>query len=182
MKIYTKKGDQGQTSLYGGAKLDKSHLRIHSYGEVDELNSYLGLLKNYSPEKEIIRDLENLQQELFTIGAHLAADPEKNNLKLPAFNQSLIGYLEKRIDAMEEQLSPLKSFILPGGNERVSHAHIARCICRRTERSVVALDRKTSVDPYILTLLNRLSDYLFVTARYMAHLDGVKETPWLPDK
>lgn len=180
MKVYTKKGDAGQTGLIGGTRVSKSSLRIESYGTVDELNSYIGLLRDRVLSEESKKQLIEIQDRLFTIGSHLANDPEKGRMKLPSIGEGDITYLENGIDAMEERLEPMTSFILPGGHETVSFAHIARCVCRRAERLIVALGQENEVDAVILAYLNRLSDYLFVYSRYVSAELKAYEIPWKP--
>ncbi|MBL0234930.1 MAG: cob(I)yrinic acid a,c-diamide adenosyltransferase [Chitinophagaceae bacterium] len=181
-KIYTKTGDKGTTSLIGGTKVPKSHLRIESYGNVDELNSYIGLCRDHihiEPVRELLREI---QDRLFTIGSSLACDPEKEpGLKIPDLKEEDVSLLEKDIDRMNEQIPAMKSFILPGGDIAISHLHVARCICRRAERSCVRLKMEdTEVEAIIIKYLNRLSDHLFVLCRYMAHQLNVEEIPWKP--
>ena len=181
MKVYTKKGDQGQTSLLGGTRVSKSHLRIESYGTVDELNSYLGLVRDHlTDDKETVDRIISVQDHLFTMGSQLANDPEHSNFKAPSLEQSDIDLLEKWIDDMDEELEPMRNFILPGGNIAVSHSHIARCICRRAERSVVRLAEVSEVEAINISYLNRLSDYLFVLCRKIAKENSAKEIPWKP--
>jgi len=180
MKIYTKKGDKGKTSLLGGSRVPKFHYRIEAYGTVDELNSYLGLLGDKKSAQPYLERLRKIQHELFNIGSHLANDPEKSNFALPPFEESSVERLEKEIDSMNEELSPLKNFILPGGLEANSVAHICRTICRRAERRVVELHENEEIDPIIITYLNRLSDWLFVFARLMSKEADAKEIPWNP--
>jgi len=182
MKIYTKTGDKGITSLIGGTKVSKAHLRIEAYGTVDELNSYIGLCKDLLTDKNSTAILHEVQDRLFTIGSALACDPEKETkMKIPDLKEEDITLLEKEIDKMDEILPSMKSFILPGGHPTVSHLHIARCICRRAERCCVRLEAESSeVEPIITKYLNRLSDYLFVLARYAGHLLNVAELPWKP--
>jgi len=184
MKIYTKTGDKGTTSLIGGTKVSKAHLRIEAYGTVDELNSYIGLCKDLSTDKKSNAVLQEVQDRLFTIGAALACDPEKETkMKIPDLKEEDITLLEKEIDMMNETLPPMKSFILPGGHITVSHIHISRCICRRAERCCVRLEaEQNEVEPIIIKYLNRLSDYLFVLARYTGHLLNITELPWKPRK
>ncbi len=182
LKIYTKIGDLGMTSLIGGTKVPKSHLRIESYGTVDELNSFIGLLKDqleHEGSRELLREV---QDRLFTIGSSLACDPEKEpKMKLPDLSEHDVAYLEKMIDGMNDRLSPMRSFILPGGHSAVSTAHIARCVCRRAERHCVNMtEQQMFVDPLVVKYLNRLSDCLFVLARYIAYLMGIQETEWKP--
>ncbi|MES2799993.1 MAG: cob(I)yrinic acid a,c-diamide adenosyltransferase [Bacteroidota bacterium] len=180
MKVYTKKGDEGKTGLIGGTRILKSSLRIEAYGTVDELNSYLGLLRDLQVEENAKTQLLDIQDRLFTLGSHLAADPEKSTMKLPEIHESDVENLEKWIDAMEEQLEPMKSFVLPGGHSTVSFCHIARCVCRRAERITVDLAQQTTIDPIIVKYLNRLSDYLFILSRYLTKQLSAKESPWVP--
>lgn len=181
-KIYTKTGDLGQTSLIGGTKVAKSHIRIESYGTIDELNSYIGLVSDQIEFIEIKVTLKEIQDRLFTIGSSLATDPEKDSkMKLPDLKEEDILYLEQQIDRMNEALPVMKNFILPGGHVAVSTSHIARCICRRAERLCVNLkEHEEFIDPVVIKYLNRLSDYLFVLARYIGHLLQVEEIPWKP--
>lgn len=182
LKIYTKTGDKGSTSLIGGTKVPKSHLRIEAYGTVDELNSWIGLLIDHIKTRHEKRILKEIQDRLFTIGSSLASDPKKEpRLKIPDLGELDILLLEKEIDKMNGKLPVMKSFLLPGGHPTVSFTHIARCVCRRTERLTVALDQnKMFVDPLVIKYLNRLSDYLFVLARYAGKNLKVKEIPWRP--
>lgn len=180
MKIYTKTGDKGSTSLIGGTKVSKAHLRIEAYGTVDELNSYIGLCRDLATDEDLLKVLEEIQDRLFTIGSALACDPEKETkLKIPDLHEEDISLLEKSIDAMNEILPPMKSFILPGGHPSISHLHIARCICRRAERCCVRLEEEGhAAEPIVLRYMNRLSDYLFIAARYTAHQLGIADVPW----
>ena len=182
MKIYTKTGDAGTTSLIGGTKVSKAHLRIEAYGTVDELNSYIGLCKDLLADQDSKSVLQEIQDRLFTIGSALACDPEKETkLKIPDLKEEDITLLENAIDKMNGELPPMKSFILPGGHPTVSHLHIARCVCRRAERSCVRLQmEKNEVDPIIPKYLNRLSDYLFILARYSGLTLNIAEFPWKP--
>ena len=180
MKIYTKTGDKGTTSLIGGTKVSKAHLRIEAYGTVDELNSYTGLCKDLIQDNNSKTVLQEIQDRLFTIGSALACDPQKETkIKIPDLKEEDINLLENEIDRMNEILPPMKSFILPGGHPSISHLHIARCICRRAERCCVRLEsEQNEVAPIIIKYLNRLSDYLFMLARYAGHLLNVAEMPW----
>ena len=179
-KIYTKTGDAGKTSLIGGTKVQKSHIRIESYGTVDELNSFVGLVADSFEDTHTIELLREIQDRLFTIGSSLACDPDKEtSMKIPDLNEKDIELLEQEIDKMNEVLPEMKSFIIPGGSIAVSNAHIARCVCRRAERNVVLLlSQDTFVEPLVIKYLNRLSDYLFVLARYIGLKGGVVEIPW----
>jgi cob(I)alamin adenosyltransferase len=179
-KIYTKTGDAGETSLIGGVRVSKSHIRIESYGTIDELNSYLGLIKDQIETKELSEIIYEIQDRLFTIGSVLASDPEKSNMKIPDLHQEDVIVLENAIDKMNEVLPELKSFVLPGGNVLASHCHVARCICRRAERLVVLLAQNAPVPELIVSYLNRLSDYLFVLARYIVFNNNGIEVPWRP--
>ncbi len=176
-KIYTKTGDEGQTALFGGKRLPKSHLRIECYGTVDELNSFLGLVRDCTDDAHIREVLFEIQNRLFDLGANLATDPSKS-VTIPTLTLSDIQLLENEIDAMEATLPALKNFILPGGHPTVSHCHVARCVCRRAERLVVALNMEEAVAPEVLQYLNRLSDFLFVLARKVGHNVGAKEVIW----
>jgi cob(I)alamin adenosyltransferase len=182
-KIYTRTGDKGLTSLIGGTKVPKDNLRIESYGTVDELNSFIGLLGDHLAALSIdISALREIQDRLFTIGSSLACDPEKEpKLKIPDLKTSDIDWLEKEIDRMNETLPPMRSFILPGGNLAVSTAHIARCVCRRAERICVHMQENgLFIEPIVIQYLNRLSDYLFMLSRHIGHLCHVPEIPWRP--
>ena len=182
LKIYTKTGDLGRTSLIGGTKVPKSHIRIETYGTVDELNSYIGLLNDYITDMHSNAMLKEIQDRLFTIGSSLACDPDKEPLmKIPDLKEEDISVLEKEIDVMNEVLPEMKHFILPGGNVAVSTAHITRCVCRRAERLCVNMqEHEIFVDPLVIKYLNRLSDYLFVLARYIGHINNVVEIAWKP--
>lgn len=182
LKIYTKTGDKGNTSLIGGTKVPKSHIRIESYGTVDELNSYLGLVSDYLTHEHTKIILKEIQDRLFTIGSSLACDPDREPmLKLPDLKQEDVLLLEQEIDKMNEQLPAMKNFILPGGHVAVSTIHIARCVCRRAERICVAMqEEELFVDALVIIYLNRLSDYLFVLARYIGLLLQVPEIAWKP--
>lgn len=178
MKIYTKTGDKGQTSLIGGTRVPKYHLRIEAYGTVDELNSYIGLIADQPNNANTTVFLRQIQDRLFTLGSLLAEDVGKSKMKLPQLHSTNIEALELAIDTMNETLPELKSFILPGGNSTVSYCHIARCVCRRAERLVVHLSEETVVDNNIIIYLNRLSDYLFTLARHVAHQQGIPDIEW----
>jgi len=180
MKIYTKTGDKGQTSLIGGTRVPKYHLRIETYGTVDELNSYIGLVMCQDIDLHDQQLLKEIQDRLFTIGASLAADPEKSKMKIPDLHYRDITLLEEEIDLINETLPPLKHFVLPGGNTVVSYCHIARCVCRRAERLTVALAENSFVDEHVTVYLNRLSDYLFVLARKLTVYFRVEENIWIP--
>jgi cob(I)alamin adenosyltransferase len=180
MKIYTKTGDSGKTSLLGGRRVSKAELRIDAYGTVDELNSYIGLLRDQDVNKKRETLLKEIQDRLFTIGATLATEPGKENVKKPDLHEEDLDLLENEIDEMESQLPQLRHFILPGGHQTVSFCHIARTVCRRTERCVIDLMEIEHVDEIIVKYLNRLSDYLFVLGRIVAQELGVEEVTWKP--
>jgi len=180
MKIYTKTGDKGFTSLIGGTRVAKYHIRIESYGTVDELNSYIGLIRDQDiagNDKEL---LKQIQDRLFTVGSSLAADPEKSKMALPDLKEEDITLLEREMDSMNELLPPLRNFILPGGNNAISYCHIARCVCRRAERITVELAEESVVDEKVVIYLNRLSDYLFTLARKIGYDNHIPENQWLP--
>lgn len=176
-KIYTKTGDKGETSLFGGRRLSKNHLRIEAYGTVDELNAHIGLVRDLVEPAGVGSLLFEVQNRLFVLGSSLACDPDSQPL-VPDLKASDIQVLEQEIDRMEEGLPPLKHFILPGGHPTVSHCHIARCVCRRAERLCVALAQEEQVEPLILEYLNRLSDYLFVLSRHIGKQSGAEEVIW----
>lgn len=180
MKIYTKTGDKGQTSLIGGTRVPKYHLRIESYGTVDELNSYIGLVacQEIAAHHQLV--LKEIQDRLFTIGSSLAADPERSKMKIPDLLANDITLLEEEIDQMNAVLPVLQHFILPGGNTVVSYCHLARCVCRRAERLTVLLATESFVDSNITIYLNRLSDYLFVLARKLGADTNTAENKWIP--
>jgi cob(I)alamin adenosyltransferase len=179
-KIYTKTGDKGQTALFGGKRVGKDDIRIEAYGTIDELNSFIGALLDSVSSTGAIIYTEKIQEELFIIGSHLARDPEKVKLKLPDLPHSGVDRLEKYIDQMDEELPDLKHFVLPGGSQSISWAHISRTVCRRAERRVVSLSSVEKVDPVIIIYLNRLSDFLFTLARFLAKQSKVDEKLWLP--
>ncbi|APG60134.1 cob(I)yrinic acid a,c-diamide adenosyltransferase [Christiangramia salexigens] len=189
MKIYTKTGDKGTTSLFGGTRVPKHHVRIESYGTVDELNSYIGLLRDQDTDSETKQLLIDIQDRLFTIGSILATDPEKATLKsgksrlnIPELSDNDVEKLEKAIDKMNEELPEMTHFILPGGHQSVSFCHIARCVCRRAERLSTALYDIEAFDDRVLIYLNRLSDYLFVLARKLSKQLQAEEIQWIPNK
>ncbi|MDF2159364.1 cob(I)yrinic acid a,c-diamide adenosyltransferase [Algoriphagus sp. CAU 1675] len=178
MKIYTKTGDQGITSLLGGVRVPKSDLRIEAYGTVDELNSYIGLLRDQEVNQKRTDFLKEIQDRLFTIGADLATAPGKEKVKKPDLYVKDVEKLEQEMDQMESELPALTSFILPGGHQSVSFCHLARTVCRRTERIVVELASYEQVNELVIQYLNRLSDYLFVLGRKMAQELEVEEVTW----
>ena len=185
MKVYTKTGDKGQTSLFGGTRVKKSNIRIDAYGTVDELNSYLGLLRDQIKDGELLKDIIIIQNKLFTLGAMLATPQDKeklkngkDRLKIDKIEEDEINFLESKMDEMNTSLPPMTHFILPGGHTTVSFCHIARCICRRAERITVELADQEPINSHILIYLNRLSDYLFVLARKLSLDNKVEEIPW----
>ena len=189
MKIYTKTGDQGTTALFGGTRVPKYHIRIESYGTVDELNSHLGLIRDQDMDAHYQEVLIGIQDKLFTVGAILATDPEKATLKsgkerlnIPKISDADIELLENEMDKMNEALPPMTHFVLPGGHTTVSYCHIARCVCRRAERLSTLLHENEGIDPRVLKYLNRLSDYLFVLARKLSHDLRANEIKWVPEK
>lgn len=177
-KIYTKTGDKGQTSLIGGTRVPKHHIRIESYGTVDELNSYIGLIRDQNLDEHTTKMLIEIQDRLFTIGSSLASDPEKSKMKIPDLKEDDVILLETEMDKMNELLPEMKSFILPGGHTTVSYCHIARCVCRRAERLTIHLSENGFVADLVIKYLNRLSDYLFVLSRKLAQDFHAKEIPW----
>lgn len=182
MKIYTKGGDKGETSLFGGKRLPKFHKRIAAYGTLDELNSNIGMARDLLPE-QYAEDVLRIQNELFVLGSHIASDPDKKRLSLPSFESGAENWLEEWIDRMDQDLPPLQNFILPGGHIAVSQCHIVRCVCRRAERLLTELAAEESgLDLHFIAYVNRLSDVFFVLARHAAQTLGAKEIPWLPKK
>ncbi|MBK0401995.1 cob(I)yrinic acid a,c-diamide adenosyltransferase [Adhaeribacter sp. BT258] len=180
MKVYTKTGDKGETSLIGGTRVKKSHLRIETYGTVDELNSYIGLVRDQEVNAGRKDLLKGIQDRLFTIGSSLASDPEKSKMKIPDLHAEDVTLLENEIDKMNDELPPLRVFVLPGGHQSVSFCHLARCVCRRAERLTIGLQEESFVAELVIQYLNRLSDYLFVLSRKMAHELNAEEVPWKP--
>ncbi|MEP0263887.1 cob(I)yrinic acid a,c-diamide adenosyltransferase [Dokdonia sp.] len=189
MKIYTKTGDKGTTALFGGTRVPKHHIRIDSYGTIDELNSHIGLIRDQDIDPRSKEILVHIQDRLFTVGAVLATDPEKMTLKngkdrlnIPRVDEEDITLLETEMDSMNDHLPPMTHFVLPGGHTTVSYCHIARCVCRRAERLATALFDIEPFDEYTLKYLNRLSDYLFVLARKLSHDLQADEIKWIPKK
>jgi cob(I)alamin adenosyltransferase len=189
MKVYTKTGDKGTTALFGGTRVPKHHIRIESYGTVDELNSYIGLIRDQEIDPLYKNILIEVQDRLFTVGAILATPPEKETLKngQPRLQnlgiaEADIELLENEIDAMENSLPQMTHFVLPGGHTTVSYCHIARCVCRRAERLAVHLNDIEPTDELVIKYLNRLSDYLFVLARKLTHDLNAEEVKWIPRK
>lgn len=182
MKIYTKTGDKGTTSLVGGTRVSKADLRLEAYGTVDELNSYIGLLGDQTVNEGRKELLKEIQDRLFTIGSHLASEPDGVSKRLPDLLDSDLVLLENKMDEMNEALPPLRAFILPGGHASVSFGHVARTVCRRAERAVILLQEREGVDEIIIRYLNRLSDFVFMLCRKMAQELNVEEVTWKPRK
>lgn len=180
-KIYTKTGDDGTTGLIGGVRVQKYHLRVDSYGHVDELNSALGIVRSLCDDSATASAIGEIQDRLFTLGSYLAAAPG-NKMVLPELRESDVAYLETEIDRMTAELPELKNFILPGGSTAGAHAHLARSICRRAERAVVHLNSEEKLDAAVIHYLNRLSDYLFTLARWLDKKNGAEEIVWRPRK
>lgn len=189
MKVYTKTGDQGTTALFGGTRVPKHHIRIESYGTVDELNSFIGLIRDQNIDVRSKEILIHIQNKLFTVGAVLATDPEKAVLKngkerlnIQKITEDEIALLETEMDIMNDALPPMTHFVLPGGHTTVSYCHVARCVCRRAERLATHLHEISPIESNVLKYLNRLSDYLFVLARKLSHDLGANEVKWIPEK
>lgn len=180
MKIYTKTGDKGQTSLIGGTRVPKDHIRIEAYGTVDELNSWMGVIRDCISDEATKKLIIDIQDKLFTIGSHLASDPEKSKMKLPEITDAHVAVLENEMDAIDKAVPPMKNFVLPGGHLTVSYCHVARCVCRRAERCTIHLSGSAPVDEVIIRYLNRLSDYLFMLSRKLTQDLGAQEIPWTP--
>lgn len=180
MKVYTKTGDKGETSLFGGKRVKKYNIRINAYGTSDELNAWIGLIRDQEIDTHYKNILNEVQDRIFTLGAQLAADPDKPKLKLPHIEAADILLLENEMDKMDESLPEMTKFTLPGGHTTVSYCHLARCVCRRCERLVIELADEASVDELIIQYLNRLSDYLFVLGRKIAQDLNANEVFWEP--
>ena len=178
MKIYTKKGDSGTTQLLGGKRVSKSHLRIEAYGTVDELNSHTGLLIDWIDNKNVKTELQKIQNTLFNIGSHLAADKPPKGFTLPEVTNNNVIMLENSIDEMDKSLAPMDSFILPGGHQSVSQSHICRTVCRRAERRIIELSDEQEIDNVLVVYLNRLSDYYFTLARYQSQILDIQDIKW----
>lgn len=179
MKIYTKTGDQGETGLFGGSRVKKNHARIEAYGTLDELNAFIGLLRDQVEEERVRETLFAVQNRLFSIGAYLATPQEDDKPTFPLdLKEEDIQVLEQAMDAMDKELPALRNFILPGGHPVVSSAHVARTVCRRAERLCVAMLSEIELDPLVLQYLNRLSDYFFILARFLAKSLGAEEISW----
>lgn len=181
MKIYTKTGDGGETSLFDGTRVSKDDIRIESYGSVDELNAHLGLLIQWIKDDALVGSLKNIQSTLFVIGSHLATQSEEAKRRLPEFNADQSLLLESKMDLMDQNLEALKHFILPGGGLASAQAHICRTVCRRAERRIISLSSVEPIDPEIIVYLNRLSDYFFILSRFLCKMDGQQEHYWNPN-
>ncbi len=180
--VYTKTGDKGTTSLIGGTRVPKNHYRLEAYGTIDELNSFIGMLLSFELDDKTRKMILNIQNKLFVIGAYLATDNKKNNIRKPIqYDISIVEELEVAMDEMDETLPPLKYFVLPGGHQAVSYCHIVRTICRRAERIILSMSEQTEVNEIILKYINRLSDYFFVLSRFLSKKFNVKENYWKPD-
>lgn len=180
MKIYTKKGDEGKTGLIGGKRISKGSLRIESYGTVDELNSWIGVVRDGEINFKFKEQLIEIQDRLFTVGSSLASDPEKSVSNIPDLFETDVQKLEQWMDEMDSELQPMRSFILPGGFQLSSFCHVARCVCRRAERLCVELKQHEFVSDLVLKYLNRLSDYLFILARKINQENDIQDHPWKP--
>ena len=181
--VYTKTGDKGQTSLIGGTRVPKQHIRLEAYGTIDELNSFIGMIWSYPIDNDAKQVIHAIQNQLFVVGAWLATDDAASDMKQQLIgDDTLIMRLEQEMDRMENALPPLSSFVLPGGHPAVSAAHISRTVCRRAERCVLSLDETFKVETWIVMFLNRLSDYLFVLSRHLTNYFQVEEIPWVPVK
>ena len=178
MKIYTKKGDSGHTSLIDGQIVNKHNLSVDAYGTLDELNSFLGLLKDYIKDETIKDILNNIQPKLFSIGSILATGKNQDIMEKVKIEKKDVKYIEFHIDSMNNELPELKNFIIPGGHKISSYSHVCRSICRRAERRISELNNEQSVDPNILSYINRLSDFFFVLSRYLMYSDKIEETRW----
>jgi cob(I)alamin adenosyltransferase len=178
-KIYTRKGDDGKTGLIGGDRVAKHHIRVESYGTVDELNSHIGVVRSLVAGTIEENILSHIQNNLFTVGSYLASSPH-SKMQLPEFDESSIEDIEQEIDRLSEQLPELRNFILPGASTQGAHCHVARCVCRRAERLVVHLSDIEEIEPFIIKFLNRLSDYLFTLSRFLDQTNGGKEIIWIP--
>jgi cob(I)alamin adenosyltransferase len=180
MKIYTKTGDQGTTSLFGGRRVSKADQRIETYGTIDELNSWVGVIRDQPVNSARTAILVEIQDRLFTIGSILATEPGNTKVKVPSLTENDVILLEREIDEMDKRLEPMRYFVLPGGHPSVSFGHVCRTVCRRAERLVIGLNESEQIDPLVIKYLNRLSDYLFVLCRMMTAELNVTETPWKP--
>ena len=181
MKIYTKTGDKGETSLLGGKRVSKDDIRIEAYGTVDELNAHIGSLISELNNEKMIAHLVKIQSLLFTIGSYLAAESD-DHPSLPVLDDSYVKDLESAIDLMDKELDPMTSFILPSGSRAIAQSHVCRTVCRRAERRIIAAEINTANSGLIIMIINRLSDYLFVLGRMIAKKEGVNDVPWVPNR
>ena len=180
MKIYTGFGDKGKTRLFGGEVVDKDNLRVKAYGTMDELNSTIGILISYLDDKDLIKDLQNIQYKIFELSAELAAKAQSgSNKNPPAINEEIIKGLEDKIDRIDDQLESLKNFILPGGSRQAAISHLIRTVCRRGERELISLNHVEQVNDHLLIYVNRLSDYFFVLARLLNKENKTDDIPWI---
>ena len=180
--VYTKTGDKGSTGLIGGTRVPKNHARLEAYGTIDELNSFIGLIRSFEIGEEDKKMIISIQSKLFTIGAYLATDTSVSNMRSKLdYKEEHIEELEGEMDRIENALPPLTNFVLPGGNQSVGYCHVARTICRRAERRVIDIAEEFEVDGWVIRYLNRLSDYLFVLSRHLSNYFGVDEIPWKPE-
>ncbi len=179
--VYTKTGDRGRTSLIGGTRVPKNDSRLEAYGTVDELNSFIGMIRSYSIDEESQKQIVEIQNVLFEVGAYLATDTNVADLREKLkYDESFITNLENAMDKMESELPPLKYFVLPGGNPAVSYCHISRTVCRRTERRILDVVEESEINSWVIRYINRLSDYLFVLSRFLSNQLKVTEIPWVP--
>jgi cob(I)alamin adenosyltransferase len=178
MKIYTKTGDEGKTSLFGGKRVEKNHIRLEAYGTIDELNSVLGVSSSFNNDELVKKTINDIQNSLFRVGSELATPEEVKSKAIVSISPEEINNIEKVIDDIELKLNPLKNFILPGGSKLAAFLHLARTVCRRAERKIIELDLNESINPDILVYINRLSDLLFVLARFANHLSSTPEIEW----
>jgi len=181
VKIYTKTGDKGETSLLGGKRVSKDHIRIEAYGTIDELNSHIGVLISELSHDKMIKHLERIQSLLFTIGSYLASESD-DHPSLPKLDDSYVKDLESAIDQMDKELKPMTSFILPSGSKAISQSHVCRTVCRRAERRIIGAEINSEYSKLIIMIINRLSDYFFVLGRMIAMREGVEDVPWVPNK
>ena len=180
--VYTKTGDKGKTSLIGGTRVPKNHFRLEAYGTIDELNTFIGMIRSYKVDEKSRNQIIDIQNKLFVIGAYLATDANVTNLRDKLdYSEEIIEGLEKEMDRMENELPPMKHFVLPGGNPGISYCHISRTVCRRAERRILDMAEETEVNPWVIKYVNRLSDYLFVLSRYLSKQNNVDEIPWVPE-
>lgn len=180
--VYTKTGDKGKTSLIGGTRVPKNHYRLEAYGTVDELNTFIGMIRSHELDEVSDKQIIDIQHKLFYIGAFLATDSNVTDLREKIkYDEAVIEKLESEMDRMESELPPMKYFVLPGGHPAVSYCHISRTICRRTERRILSMMEESEIHPWVIRYINRLSDYLFVLSRYLSKYFNINEIPWVPE-